>query len=85
MTVHSIDALKVSERNILHSSSEDKDIVVTAVSLICHECGCPFICYANRKNKKLICLCDVHMTDKQSDALLTFHAFVGNDYVSTFP
>ena len=43
-----------------------------------------FLDYGNGKNRKALRLSNVVMPEKEKDALLGFHAFTGNDYVSAF-
>ena len=43
-----------------------------------------FLNYGNGRNRKVINLCNANMTDDLKQTLLGFHAFTGNDYVSSF-
>ena len=43
-----------------------------------------FIDYVNRKNRKAIKLSNMNMATDLKQALVGFHAFTGNDYVSSF-
>ena len=76
--LHFLDTLKESEATVvLRSSSGDTDIVVLAVSLISSSQDQVFIDYA-------IKLSNVNMATDLKQALTGFHAFTGNDYVSSF-
>ena len=55
-----------------------------AVTLIRENLDRLFLDYGNSKNRKAIRLSNVVMPEKEKDALLVFHAFTGNDYVSAF-
>ena len=43
-----------------------------------------FIDYVNEKNRKVINLSNVNMATYPKQALVGFHTFTGNDYVSSF-
>ena len=43
-----------------------------------------FIDYVNEKNRKVINLSNVNIATYPKQALVGFHAFTGNDYVSSF-
>ena len=83
--LHCLDALKTPESTVvLRSHSGDTDIMVLAVTLIREDCERLFLDYGSGKHRKALCLDEVTMSDKEKDALLGFHAFTGNDYISAF-
>ena len=59
-------------------------ILVLAVSLISSSQDWVFIDYGNGKNHKAIKLSNVNMENDFKQALVGFHPFTGNDYVSSF-
>ena len=58
--------------------------MVLAVALIRSDCERLSIDYGNGKNRKAINLAGIIMNENEKDALLGFHAFSGNDYISGF-
>ena len=83
--LHFLDALKEPETTVvLRSSTGDTDIVVLAVSLISSSQDQVFTDYGNGKNLKAIKLSNANMATDLKQALAGFHAFTGNDYVSSF-
>ena len=83
--LHCLDALKEPETTVvLRSHSGDTDIMVLPVALIRSDCERLYIDYGNGKNRKVINLADIIMNENEKDALLRFHAFSGNDYISGF-
>ena len=83
--LHCLDPLKEPETTVvLRSHSGYTDIMVLAVALIRSDCERPSIDYGNGKNRKAINLADIIMNENEKDALLGFHAFSGNDYISGF-
>ena len=85
MILHCLDALVDPESTVvLRSHSGDTDIMVLAVTLIRSNCERLFIDWGCGKNRKAICLSDITMSEREKDALLGFHSFSGNDYISAF-
>ena len=83
--LHCLDPLKEPETTVvLRSHSGYTDIMVLAVALIRSDCERLSIDYGNGKNRKAINLADIIMNENEKDALLGFHAFSGNDYISGF-
>ena len=83
--LHFLDPLKEPEATlVLRSSSGDTDIVVLAVPLISSSQDQVFIEFENGKNLKAIKLNNKNMATDLKQALEGFHAFTGNDYVSSF-
>ena len=68
---------------ILRSSSGDSDIMIIAINLI-DSSKCVLVDYGNGKNRKGVWLNSVDLNDNIRAALIGFHAFTGNDYVSSF-
>ena len=69
---------------VLCSPSGDTDIMVLAVQLISSRKDRVFIDYVNGKNRKAIKLSNLNMATDLKQAFVGFHAFTGNDYVSSF-
>ena len=83
--LHCLDALITPESTVvLRSHSGDTDIMVLAVTLIRNSCEHLFIDYGCGKNRRAIQLSNITMSEREKDALLGFHAFSGNDYISAF-
>ena len=83
--LYCLDALKEPDATVvLHSHSGDTNIMVLIVALIRSDCERLYIDCNNGKNRKAICLADIIMNKNEKDALLGFHAFSGNDYISGF-
>ena len=85
VVLHCLDTLKTPEATVvLRSHSGNTDIMVLVVTLMRDHCECLFIDYGSGKHRKAICFNEITMSEKEIDALLGFHAFTGNDYVSAF-
>ena len=85
VVLHCLDALRTPEATVvLRSHSGDTDIMVLAVTLIRDHCERLFVDYGSGKHRKALRLSEINMSDKEKDALLGFHAFTGNDYISAF-
>ena len=69
---------------VLCSPSGDTDTMVLPVSLISSSKDPVFIDYVNGKNRKGIKLNNVNIATDLKQTLVGFHAFTGNDYVSSF-
>ena len=83
--LHCLDALNTPESTVvLRSPSADTDIMVLAITIIRQFCERLFFDYGSGKNRKAVRLSDINMQNKEKDALLGFHAFTGNDYISSF-
>ena len=81
--LHCLDALKGPEATVvLRSPPGDTDIMVLTVLLISLSQDWVFINYGNRKICKAIKLSNVNMATDLKQALVGFHAFTGDDYVS---
>ena len=83
--LHCLDALMTPESTVvLRSHSGDTDIMVLAVTLIRNSCERLFIDYGCGKNRRAVQLSNITMSEREKDALLGYHAFSGNDYLSAF-
>ena len=83
--LHYLDALKEPEATVAYIYIYIYIyIMVRAVSLISSIQEWVFIDYGNGKNHKAIKLSNVDMETDFKQALVGFHAFTGNDYVSSF-
>ena len=69
---------------IIRSPSGDTDILVLAVSLLHEFCDQVTIDNGAGKNRKLIWLGGLDLTPNRCSSLIGFHAFTGNDYISSF-
>ena len=79
--LHSAHAISTAEGSIiLRSSSGDIDIMIMAISLIKRV----LVDYGNGKNRKGVWLNSMDLDDNIRAALIGFHVFTGNDYVSSF-
>ena len=59
------------------------DIMIIAISLT-DASKCVLVDYGNVKNRKGVWLNPIDFDDKIRAALIGFHAFIGNDYFSSF-
>ena len=84
--LHPINALNEDPDNhvIITSYSCDIDINVLLTSLIIDSADRVFLDVNTGKNKKILRLSDVKLSTEEKKALIGFHAFIGNDYVSSF-
>ena len=83
--LHCWGALKKGRRSgILRSHSGDTDITVLAVSLLHQYTDRVYLENGTGKNIKGMWLKSINIPDSHRDALISFHAYTGNDYVSSF-
>ena len=68
----------------LRCHSGDTDIFILAVVMLYMFRDWVVYDDGHGKSQKLFKLADVHIEDEVIDALIWFHAFTGNDYVSSF-
>ena len=68
----------------IRSPSADTDISILAVSLLLEGKERVYLENGNESNKKILWLGSIEMSDMKRKVLLGFHAFTGNDYVSSF-
>ena len=86
--LHSMNLIKKSELGVvLRSLSGDTDITVLAVALI-DDRNRVLYDHENGDNRKTFWLNSTNISDKHRSAIIIiiigFHAFTGNDYVSSF-
>ena len=81
--LHAMDALK-SEGNVcIRSPSRDTDILVIAIGLLSGNARV-LVDTGNGDNRRKIWLDSIKLSNEQHQAVIGFHAFTGNDYVSAF-
>ena len=71
-----------SSKVALRSPSGDTDILILAVSLL--DINRVYLDYGKGKLRKGIWLNDLSIEEQMKEPLIGFHAFTGNDYVSSF-
>ena len=82
--LHSMNLSKKSELGVvLRSLSGDTDITVLAVALI-DDRNRVLYDHENGDNRKTFWLNSINISDKHRSAIIGFHAFTGNDHVSSF-
>ena len=69
---------------IVRSPSGDVDINVLFICMFLEKAEQIYIDYGTGKSRKILKLGSVDMSDELKSALIGFHAFTGNDYVSSF-
>ena len=84
--LHAISALNedLNKNVIIRSHSGDVDINVLLTSLIIDSADRVFLDVNTGKNRKISGLSDEELSTEEKKALTGFHAFTGNDYVSSF-
>ena len=84
VVLHALDALANNSSNVvIRSPSGDTDIFVIALGVVRETSRIKFD-YGSGINRKAIWLNEVAIPVNYSKALIGFHAFTGNDYVSAF-
>ena len=82
--LHSVHAISTTEGSIvLRSSSCDIDIIIIAISLI-DASKRVLVDYGKGKIRKGVWLNAIDLDDNIRASLIGFHAFTGNDYISSF-
>jgi len=71
-----------SSKVVLRSHSGDTDILILAISLL--DCNRVYYDYGKGKTRKGFWMNNITIEDRHRIALIGFHAFTGNDYVSSF-
>ena len=84
LILHSLHALATGSSVILRSPSADTDIMVIAFSIIWTDSDRLYVDYGSGQHRKGLLLKRIGLSDTDKDAIIGFHAFTGNDYVSTF-
>ena len=84
--LHCYQILKECEGSVvtLRSPSGDTDIVVLAVALLNEFSNRVLLDDGSGKHRTFLRLSDIDMEEDLVDAIVGFHAFTGNDYVSSF-
>ena len=83
--LHILHVLRNSELSVvLRSPSGDTDIMVLALGIITEHQDRVYFDYASGKNRKGTWLNAIIMKDCERKALIGFHLFSGNDYISAF-
>ena len=83
--LYAAHALKDQDQRIaIWSPSGDTDIIVLAIALLDLQKERVTIIDGRGENRKIFKLSSVEIEDDFIDCLLGFHAFTGNDYVSSF-
>ena len=83
VVLHALDALKNDGNFCIRSPSGDTDILVIAIALL-NQNSRVFVDTGNGDNRKKVWLDSITLTNRQQNALIGFHSFTGNDYVSAF-
>ena len=85
LTLHCLHALTQhpSEKVVVRSPSSDIDILVILLNII-EEQSQVYLDFGVGLNRKGLFLSDIEMEDGLKKCLIGFHAFTGNDYVSSF-
>ena len=78
--------MKSNETSVitLHSPSRDTDIVVLTFALLYEFRNRVLIDGGSGDNRKVMRLSNIDIEKDLADALIGFHAFTGNDYISSF-
>ena len=73
------------EKNVIvRSPSGDVDITVIMISKLLNNADRVFLDYGTGIHRKGMWLSDVDMPESEKKCLIGFHAFTGNDYISSF-
>ena len=84
VVLHALSVLSTSNDNVcIRSPSGDTDIFVIALGTIAQRSRVKFD-YGNGSNRKEIWLDQINLRADRRQALIGFHSFTGNDYVSAF-
>ena len=86
LILHSHQILKSNETSVitLRSPSGDTDIIVLTVALLCEFRNRVLIDDGSGDNRKVMPLSNIDIEEDLVHALMGFHAFAGNDYISSF-
>ena len=84
VVLHTLEALRTTNGNVcIRSPSGDTDILVVAIGIITERLRV-LIDSGNGDKRKKIWLDSIELSENQRKALIGFHAFSGNDYISAF-
>ena len=64
--------------------SGDVDVTVVMLSKLVNYQDRVILDYGTGNHKKGLWLCDIELSDAEKEYLIGFHAFTGNDYISSF-
>ena len=84
LILHFLHALATGSSVILRSLSAETDIMVIAFSIIRTDSDRLYVDYGSGQHRKGLLLNRIGQSDIDKDAIIGFHAFTGNDYVSAF-
>ena len=86
LVLHSLHALNESPRKkvIIRSPSGDTDVLIILLSKMIGHQDKIYLDYGTGLNRKGLCLSNVVMSESKLKALIGFHTFTGNDYISSF-
>ena len=81
--VHSLT--NIAEKNVIvRSPSGDVDVTVLMLSKLVTYQDRVFLDYGTGNHRKGLWLCDNELSDSEKECLIGFHAFTGNDQISSF-
>ena len=83
VVLHALSVFSTSNDICIRSPSGDTDIFVIALGTIAQRSRVKFD-YGNGSNRKEIWLDQINLRADRCQALIGFHSFTGNDYVSAF-
>ena len=83
VVLHAMDALKDDGNVCIRSPSGDTDILVIAIGLI-RANPRVLVDSGNGDHRRKVWLDSITLSEVQQSALIGFHAFSGNDYISAF-
>ena len=86
LILHCFHKLKThpSKKILVRSPSGDTDILVILLNKLPDNQYSVYLDYGNGKNRKGLWLSHIDLSDDIKKCLLGFHAFTGNDYISSF-
>ena len=82
IVLHCRHAFQSSEESRSHSG--DAEVNVLSTALITKEALRTFVDFNTGDDRKVLCLGDLDLKAIEKSALIGFHCFIGNDYVSSF-
>jgi len=84
VVLHTLEALRATDENVcIRSPSGDTDIIVIAAGVV-EESARVLVDSGNGEKRRKLWLDAITLTENQRKALIGFHAFSGNDYISAF-
>jgi hypothetical protein len=73
-----------SKKIFVRSPSGDTDILVILLNKLLEHQDRVYLDYGNGKHRKGLWLADIDLPEEIKKCMLGFHAFTGNDYISSF-